>query len=133
MTIPFGPELVGRTEKTLQALLRRTLQGADLSEPEWVTLRVAESGGGGGDLAALVHDRARFDDAHTLVSTLTERGLLSDGALTDDGRAVIAGVRERTTAQNGGLWDDLPEADVAAAERVLNELLERARGVLARV
>jgi hypothetical protein len=132
MTIPFGPELVGRTEKTLKALLRRTLEGAALTEHEWVTLRVAESGDGG-DLAALVQDRARFDDAHALVSTLTERGLLFDGALTDEGRAVIAGVRERTTAQNGGLWDDLPDADVAATERVLNELLERARGVLAGV
>ena len=138
MTIPFGPELVGRTEKTLQALLRRTLEAAGLTEPQWVTLRVAESGDGGdggdrGELAALVHDRARFDDAHALVSTLTERGLLSDGALTDAGRAVIAGVRERTTAQNGGLWDDLGRADVAATERVLNELLARARGVLAGV
>ena len=45
---------------------------------------------------------------------------------------MIAGVRERTTTRTAGLWDDLPEADVAAAERVLDELLERARGALAR-
>ena len=96
-----------------------------------MTLRIAEIGGDG-DLATRVLDRARFEDADALVDGLTERGLLVDGALTNEGRAVIAGVRERTTARTGGLWDDLPEADVAAAERVLNELLERARGVLAR-
>jgi len=131
MTIAFGPELVGQTEKTLQALLRLTLEGTALSEPQWVTLRLAEIGGEG-DLATRVHDRARFEDADDLVEGLTARGLLSEGALTDAGRALIAGVRERTTARNGGLWDGLPEANVAAAERVLNELLERARGVLAR-
>lgn len=130
MTIAFGPELVGQTEKTLQALLLRTLEGTALTEPQWVTLRIAEIGGEG-DLRTRVLDRARFEDADELVHGLTERGLLSDGALTEAGRALIAGVRERTTARNGGLWDELPEADVAAAERVLNELLERARGVLA--
>jgi hypothetical protein len=74
----------------------------------------------------------QFDDADALVDGLTERGLLRDGALTDEGRALIAGVRERTTIRTGTLWDDLPEADVAATERVLNELLERARSLLAR-
>ncbi|HWM74225.1 MAG TPA: MarR family transcriptional regulator [Nocardioides sp.] len=131
MTIAFGPELVGQTEKTLSALLLLTLEGTGLTEPQWVTLRIAEIGGEG-DLPARVFDRARFDDADALVGGLTDRGLLSDGALTDAGRALISGVRERTTARTGGLWDDLPRDDVAAAERVLNELLERARGVLAK-
>ena len=36
--VPFGPVLLGQTEKTLQALLRHTLTGTGLSEPEWVTL-----------------------------------------------------------------------------------------------
>ena len=40
-TVPFGPVLVGQTEKTLRALLRRTLAGTGLSEPQWVTLRLA--------------------------------------------------------------------------------------------
>lgn len=135
MTLTFGPELLGQTEKTLRALLLHTLAGTDLTETQWVTLRVAETGDAASDadLAARVHDRARFDDAADLVQALTRRGLLADGRLTDAGRALIAGVRERTAAQNGGLWDDLPADDVAAAERVLNELLTRARGVLTRV
>jgi hypothetical protein len=131
MTIAFGPELVGQTEKTLQALLRLTLAGTALSEPQWVTLRIAEIGGEG-PLPHRVRDRARFDDAAALVDGLTDRGLLRDGVLTDEGRTLIAGVRERTKARTGALWDDLQEADVAATERVLNELLERARRLLAR-
>src|SRR4051794_11995002 len=39
--VPFGPILVGQTEKTLQWLLRHTLAGTGLSEPEWVALRLA--------------------------------------------------------------------------------------------
>jgi hypothetical protein len=41
MTTPFGPQLIGETEKTLNAILRRLLQGTGLSEPQWVTLRLA--------------------------------------------------------------------------------------------
>jgi hypothetical protein len=131
MTIAFGPELVGQTEKTLQALLRLTLEGTGLSEPQWVTLRIAEIGGEA-PLPHRVRDRARFDDAGALVDGLTDRGLLRDGCLTDEGHALVGGVRERTKARTGALWDDLPEADVAATERVLNELLDRARGLLSR-
>ena len=42
MTAPFGPQLIGETEKTLTALLRRFLADTGLSEPQWVTLRVAQ-------------------------------------------------------------------------------------------
>jgi hypothetical protein len=38
---PFGPQLLGETEKTLNALLRKSLRGTGLTEPQWVTLRVA--------------------------------------------------------------------------------------------
>ena len=41
MSTPFGPQLIGETEKTLNALLRRLLQGTGLTEPQWVTLRLA--------------------------------------------------------------------------------------------
>jgi hypothetical protein len=42
MSIPFGSQLIGQTEKALVALLRRSLEGTGLSEPQWVTLRVAD-------------------------------------------------------------------------------------------
>ena len=131
MPIAFGPELVGQTEKTLNALLLRSLEGTDLTEPQWVTLRLAEIGGAD-NLPRRVLDRARFKDAHALVESLTQRGLLADGGLPDAGRALVNGVRQSTSTRTAALWNDLPEADVAATERVLNELLERARGILAR-
>ena len=42
MSTPFGPQLIGETEKTLNALLRRYLEASDLTEPQWVTLRLAD-------------------------------------------------------------------------------------------
>jgi hypothetical protein len=40
MTTPFGPQLIGETEKTINALLIRHLEGV-LTKPEWVTWRIA--------------------------------------------------------------------------------------------
>src|SRR6187455_1599421 len=100
-TIPFGPVLLGQTEKTLQALLRDTLAGTGLSEPQWVTLRVAtmleaekleaekldgerlDGDVDRGGLISAVVDRAKFADAADLVDVLTERGLVSGGRPTD--------------------------------------------------
>ncbi|WP_164842402.1 hypothetical protein [Actinoplanes solisilvae] len=36
--IPFGAQLIGRTEKALNALLERELSGTGLTEPQWVAL-----------------------------------------------------------------------------------------------
>jgi hypothetical protein len=41
MPAPFGPQLIGETEKTLDALLRQFLEGTGLTESQWVTLRRA--------------------------------------------------------------------------------------------
>ena len=92
MTTPFGPQLIGETEKTLTALLRRFLADTGLSEPQWVTLRVAQLYGADDTegLAAAVADRAHFPDASDLVGSLTDRGLLEAGRLTPAGRDVIS-------------------------------------------
>ena len=76
MTTPFGPQLIGETEKTLNAILRRVLQGTGLSEPQWVTLRLA------GQLdefdrqafVITLTDRAHFTDSAQLVDQLTDAG-----------------------------------------------------------
>ena len=131
MTTPFGPQLIGETEKTLQALLVRFLRDNDLSEPQWVTLRLAEQlDVDATGLAAAVADRAHFPDAAGLVGALTDRGLLDRGRLTAAGRDVLETTLARSGRETGQIWQDLPPEDVAAATSVLNEVLVRARRVL---
>ncbi len=133
MSTQFGPQLIGETEKTLNALLRRFLQGTGLTEPQWVTLRLADVLDGAVDahgLAAAAADRAQFLDAVDLVSELTSRDLLENGRLTSAGRSLIAAVQTTITAETTPIWDHLPDDDVAAATRALNEVVTRARAVL---
>jgi helix-turn-helix protein len=128
--IPFGPVLLGQTEKTLQALLRGTLADTRLSEPQWVTLRVANMLDGQVDhsgLISAVADRAMFADSAALVDALTERGLIVDGRPTDAGRDLVTNVLTASDRTNGSVWRDLPADDVEATTRVLNEVLRRAR------
>lgn len=133
MSTPFGPQLIGETEKSLNALLRRFLDGTGLTEPQWVTLRLAGLLEGDVDaqgLATAVAQRAQYPDAVDLVSQLTSRGLLHDGRLTEAGQDVIAAVRATIDTETAPIWRDLPPDDVAAATRVLNEVVHRARAVL---
>jgi hypothetical protein len=129
MTIAFGPELLGQTEKTLSALLTRALDGTGLTERHWVSLRLAESTEDG-KLAQVIADRARFADAPQLVVELSDRGLIADGRLTAAGRELMGLVRGRTASLIGPLWDNLPADEVASATRVLNTVLSRARTAL---
>ena len=134
MSTAFGPQLIGETEKALNALLRRNLAGTGLTEPQWVTLRVATQLDGRVDsdgLVAAVGERALFEDAGALVVALTERGLLENGRLTDPGRELVAGVQQRNRRLADEVWSDLGENDVAAAERVLHRVIAAARAVLA--
>jgi hypothetical protein len=133
MPTPFGPRLIGEAEKTLNALLRRFLAGTDLAEPEWVTLRLAAQldGTGGADgLTNAVSDRAHLLDAAALVTGLIKRGLLhDDGRLTSAGRELTAAVEATIATETAPIWDNFAVDDVAAATRVLNEVVTRARAV----
>jgi hypothetical protein len=134
MSTPFGPQLIGETEKTLGALLRGFLEGTGLTESQWVTLRLADRLDGSvdaNDLVAAVADRAHFSDAAELVSELTRRGLLDDGRLTSAGREMTAAIQTTIASTTAPIWENLPDEDVAAATRVLNEIVSRARAVLA--
>lgn len=133
MTTPFGPQLIGETEKTLNALLDRILDGTGLTERHWVTLRLADVHDATLDrdgLVATVADRAHFADAAALVDDLTARGLLDGGRLTVAGREQVDAVQATITARTAPIWRDLSADDVAAAGRVLNEVVARARTVL---
>lgn len=135
MSPSFGPQLIGETEKTLSAVLRRHLQPAGLTESQWVTLRLADLGGApasSADLAATVADRAHVVDARAVVSQLTDRGLLNGGSLTAAGRMVLVDLQAAIAGDADPIWRGLPDDDVAAADRVLREVIRRARAVLAR-
>ena len=134
MSTPFGPQLIGETEKSLNALLRRTLHGTGLSEPDWVTLRLAvQLDGTVGDdgLAGAVADRAHFTGTDQLVRGLTDRGLLDDGRITDEGRRLVGSLQATIAERSAPIWHQLSATDVAATERVLHLILARARRVLA--
>jgi hypothetical protein len=135
MTTPFGPQLIGETEKTLGALLRRFLEGTGLTEPQWVALRLAVRLDGsvdGDGLVAAIAERAHFPNAGELVGELTRRGLLDEGRPTSGGRDMTAAVQKTIATEAAPIWEGLPDEDVAAATRVLNEIVARARAVLGR-
>jgi hypothetical protein len=132
-TIPFGPQLLGETEKTLNALLRTALQGTGLTEAQWVALRVAALTGGSttaAELALVVADRAHFADAADLVGALEQRGLLADGQVTAAGHETLESVLARSATLTGPIWEGYDSSDLEAATLVLNELLTRARALL---
>ncbi|QNA93890.1 hypothetical protein [Microbacterium sp. Se63.02b] len=80
--IPFGPQLIGQTEKALNALLQTVLAGRDLTEREWVALRLASQFDGTPDLDGFVAERLHAPDAGRLTAALRDRGFLTDAALT---------------------------------------------------
>lgn len=125
----FGPQLIGETEKTLNALLGTLLDGTGLDERAWVTLRLAAQAGGA-DLPAFVEDRAHFRDAASLVAGLRDRGLIEGDALSAAGADLVGSLQERLARTTEPIWRDLPADDVAATERILNTLVARAREVL---
>jgi hypothetical protein len=123
----FGPQLIGQTEKTLQALLRRALAGTGLDERRWVALRLADQPDGA-PLRRRVADQAQFDDADDLVTDLERRGLVADGAPTAAGHALLQQVLGKSAALSGPIWQGIEDADAAA--RALTEVLTRARAAL---
>ena len=134
MSTPFGPQLIGETEKTLNALLLRHLDGTGLTEPQWVTLRLSDQLDGTVDtdgLVAAVADRAHFPDADRLSTSSPVAGCSSDGRPTAAGRELLTAVQAAVATDMASLFGDLATDDVAAATRVLNEVVGRARVALA--
>ena len=82
-------------------------------------------------LAAAVADRAHLSNAVELVSELTRRGQLENGRLTPAAREMTAAIQRTIASTTAPIWENLPDEDVAAATRVLNEVVARARVVLA--
>lgn len=128
--IPFGPQLIGQTEKALNALLQSVLSGRDLAEREWVTLRLASQFDGVGELDAFVAERLHDPEAGRITAALRDRGLLANAALTPAGSALIAEIGQEIAALTAPLWHGIEEEDADAATRVLNVVLERSLTLL---
>jgi hypothetical protein len=140
-TPTFSTQLIGQTEKTLNAILDRLLAGTGLNEPQWVTLTVAVMSGESPDREAFVGRIAGSlkisdDDARARIDELAAAGLLGEGSpvrVTDAGRQLQARIRGEVVEITERMWGDLPADDLAAAGRVLTTVLERASAELARI
>jgi DNA-binding MarR family transcriptional regulator len=140
--VPFGTQLIGQAEKTMNAILGRLLAGR-VSEPEWVTLVLIAGGGGPaghGQLTARVAHALKEDQetAAARIGQLAAKGLVLTGpgpgsgvALTGAGQRLVDGLQRQTAAITRRLWGDLPAADLEVAGRVLRTVLERAEAELA--
>jgi hypothetical protein len=138
--VPFTPQLLGQTEKALNAILDRLLADSGLSEPEWVTLSIAVASDeplDRGQLTSRVAGVLKVADgeAYALITALAERGLLELGAddavVTEEGRCFRRSIAVKTGEITERLWGDLPIEDLDAAARVLTIVLSRVEGELA--
>ncbi len=145
-TIPtpqFGAQLIGQTEKALNAFLDRLLAGPGLSEAQWIALTLAVRAGGRSDSAelagALAHAlKVGEGQARSLLAELADSGLLDLGAgehgpvaPTPAGEELHRGIRASVAEVTERMWGDIPAADLAVAGRVLGTVLERANAQLA--
>ncbi len=137
-TRPFE-QLIGQTEKTMNAILEQQLAGS-VTEPQWVALVLIAGGAGsaGSDqLTARVAHALKTDQdtATDQIRQLTATGLAHQAGsavtLTEAGERLVGRIRARTGQITQRLWGDLPATDLAAASRVLSTVLERAEAELA--
>lgn len=142
-TPAFGTQLIGQTEKALNAILDRQLAGTGVTEPQWVALTLAVMSGGTIDRAPLLSRLAGAlqvseAEAQAQVEGLAAASLVESAEapgcpvrVTDAGSQLHARIRTTVTDITQRLWGDLPAADLAAAARVLGTVLDRANAELA--
>lgn len=140
----FSTQLIGQTEKTLNAILGRLLAGTGLTEPQWVTLTLAVRGSGTTYLPAFagrlanalkISDadaRARIDELATAELLVVPDVAGSPVRVTDAGSQLHGRIHSAVVEITERMWGDLPPDDLAAAGRVLTTVLERANAELAR-
>lgn len=138
----FGTQIIGQTEKALNAILDRELAETGLTEPQWVTLTIAVMSGERVDLAALVSRVAsalKISDtqAQARIDELAAAGLLNTAdpdestlGVTGAGSELHGRIRARVTEITQRLWGDIPGDDLLAAGRVLATVLTRANDEL---
>ncbi len=140
-TVPFTPQLLGRTEKALNAILDRLLADSGVTEPQWVALSIAVAGGesfGRDQLTGLVAGALKVtsDEAYAQIATLAGHGFLAlegeEVVVTKAGQGFRNSIGVTTGEIAERLWGDLPVDDLNATVRVLSTALSRADEELAR-
>ena len=144
VTPTFTPQLLGQTEKALNAILSKQLAGPGLTEPQWVTLTLTAMGGGSLDrdeLIGRVAGALKVGDAEVQerIDELIGGGLLEASGtelplimITDAGRELHSRIRSTVTEITERMWGDLPTDELESAARVLSTVLQRADRELAR-
>jgi hypothetical protein len=133
----FTPQVLGETEKALNAILDRQLDAVDLTEHQWIALRLTVTAAGElpreqlvGRLAGAL--KVGVAEAEARVEELVVGGLLQasaaegDVAVTPAGAGVHAQVRGAVSDITRRLWGDLPVEDLDTTGRTLAVILERA-------
>ena len=139
----FSTRVIGQAEKTLNAILGRELAGTGLTEPQWVILTLAVTGGGAADrdrFTGMVADALKISEAEAkarIADMVTAQQLNITGqgsAVTVTGTAqqLHSRIRAAIAEITRQLWGDLPAEDLATAGRVLAIITERANAELAR-
>jgi len=144
VTPTFTPQLLGQTEKALNAILSKQLAGPGLTEPQWVTLTLTAMGGGSLDrdeLIGRVAGALKVGDAEVQerIDELIGGGLLEASGtelplimITDAGQELHSRIRSTVTEITERMWGDLPTDELESAARVLSTVLQRADRELAR-
>jgi DNA-binding MarR family transcriptional regulator len=138
MMSTFGTQVLGQTEKALNAVLRRELAGSGLTEPQWVALNIALADGSPGLVGRVAGVlKVSEAEARALTVDLASAQLLgpadADGStvqVSDAGRRLHGQIRAAVTPITERLWGDLPAEDLATAARVLSTVLDRANAEL---
>jgi len=139
----FSTRVIGQAEKTLNAILGRELAGTGLTEPQWVILALAVTGGGAADrdrFTSMVADALKISEAEAkarvadmvTAQQLNITGQSSAVTVTGAAQQLHSRIRAAITEITQRLWGDLPAEDLATAGRVLAIITERANVELAR-
>ncbi len=132
----FTPQVLGETEKALNAILYRELTAVGLTEHQWIALRLTVTAGGEIPRAQLVGrlgGALKVDpaEAEARVDDLVAGGLLEPSAegrvaVTEAGAQLHARIRAAVSEITERLWGDLPAGDLETTGRILMTILGRA-------
>ncbi|MFN7023433.1 MAG: hypothetical protein ACK4QP_02720 [Pseudorhizobium sp.] len=137
MITPPITRFIGEAERTLQTLLLRQLQRAELTFAEWVALTIL-SGAGPVTVSKLTESIAdakvvASGSERDVVTGLVQRGLVGGEDklnITEQGLEMFQPLRNKVREITASLILDLPDDDLATARRVLQTLTDRANQLL---